>query len=283
VVEHAEPHQRGFMGSWAMVGAVAGILLGSAIGAVVATVLSAADLEAWGWRVPFLLGIVVGLVGIWLRRSLPDVMPPRVEHAGSPLLVALRTEGGTILRMMAICLVSGPIFYILFVYVVSYVQMVDGVSPAVALDINTISMVGLIAALLIGGAVSDRIGRRPVALIGAVGFLLLSWPMFRLMHEPSFWPILAGQMILGGLLGFYGGQQSALLVESFPSAVRCSALAFSYNVVVGLFGGFTPIAVTWLIHRTDIDMMPALIMIAIAAIILLAIARMPETAGRPLR
>jgi MHS family proline/betaine transporter-like MFS transporter len=283
VVEHADPSRRGLVGSWAMVGAVAGILLGSAVGAAVATALSDAALAAWGWRIPFLLGLGVGLLGFLLRRQLPEVPVGRATARGSPLLLALRTEGATILRMMAICLASGPVFYILFVYIVTYVEMVDGVAPAAALDVNTLSMLALIVSLLLGGLLSDRLGRKPVAVCAALALLILAWPLFRLLHEPSFAILLLTQMALAGLLGLYCGQQSATLVESLPGAVRCSALALSYNVVVGLFGGLTPMVVTWLVRRTGVDMIPAMILMLVAAIILMALWYTPETRGRALR
>jgi MFS transporter, MHS family, proline/betaine transporter len=203
-------------------------------------VLSAAALSTWGWRIPFLLGIGVGALGLWLRRRLPDVPAATDAEGRAPLLEALRNERTTIVRLMLLCLASGPVFYILFVYIVSYVQMIDGVAPAAALDVNTISMVMLIAALLVGGALSDRLGRKPLAVGAALGLLVLAWPLFRLLHDPSFAPMLATQLTFATLLGLYTGQLPAMLVESLPGKVRCSALAFSYNVVVGLCGGFTP-------------------------------------------
>ena len=191
IVEHAEPQRRGLQGSLAMVAATLGILLGSAVAAVITTVLGDAATAAWGWRLAFLLGLVAGVVGLWLRRRLPETPVDTSREAGWPLRKALRRDGGTILRAMVLCLACGPVFYLLFVYLVSYLQGFVHVPERITLDVNTVSMLGLCLFQISGGAMSDRFGRKPVAIVAMVGLLVLAWPLFRLLHHPD-WPILLG-------------------------------------------------------------------------------------------
>src|SRR5690242_15658824 len=285
VVEHADAARRGRYGSWMMVGTTSGSLLGSAVGASMATLLPPPALAAWGWRVPFLLGAAVAAVGLWLRRRLPE--PPPITAAGErrrpPLAVAVETEGRTILHLVVLCLPGGVGFYTLFVYMVSYLQTLDGIPPREALDINTLSMVGVIGCTLAGGALSDRLGRRPVAVAATAGLLALAWPLFDLLGHPRLAVMLPAQLGFAVLIGLYLGQLPATLAEALPRRVRCTAVALSYNLSVGLFGGLTPLVATWLIRRTGDEMVPAVVLVIVAALTLVGWWRTPETAGEPLR
>jgi MHS family proline/betaine transporter-like MFS transporter len=161
MVEHAPPERRGVIGAMAGVGAVGGILVGSATGAVLAAAMPTAMLEAWGWRIPFLLGLVVGLAGFALRRGIQEeVRAEKLDH--SPLLDTLRHHGPLLLRLAGLSVFNSVGFYLMFVYIVSWLQFADGIAPARALEINTLSMVMLLPLIVAMGWLSDRIGRRPV-------------------------------------------------------------------------------------------------------------------------
>jgi MHS family proline/betaine transporter-like MFS transporter len=285
VVEHADATQRGRHGSWMIVGATGGILLGSGVGALMANLMPAEMLTAWGWRIPFLLGVAVAAIGFWLRRRLPELplTAPSPGHRRPPLFAALETEWRTVVRVILLCLPNGVGFYILFVYLVSYLQTFDNIPPREALDINTISMLGLIGCSLAGGALSDRFGRKPIAVAAMAGLLLLSWPLFDLLGHPWFAVMLSAQLCFAALIGLYVGQVPAMLVEALPREVRCTALSVSYNLSVGLFGGLAPMAATWLIRRTGDEIVPAIMLVVAAALTLVALWRTPETAGKPLR
>jgi MHS family proline/betaine transporter-like MFS transporter len=277
LVEHARPERRGVIGAVADLGAVSGILLGSATGAVLEWAMPAGAVDDWGWRIPFWIGLFVGAAGLVLRRGFgegqtasaaPDRAPQR------PPLLATFTHHWRVLVYLAGISVFGAVgFYLMFVYIVSWLQFADGIAPAQALTINTISMALLIPAEVGMAWLSDRIGRRPM-LIAVTGFAVVAaGPLFWLMHGHAPWMILAGQLGFVVLVGGYYGCLPAFMVEAVPKEVRCTAIALGYNVSLGLIGGLSPLAATWLVHRTDNDYSPAFMIMAAAAISFLVLLR----------
>src|SRR5689334_3467415 len=138
----------------------------------------------------------------------------------------------------------------MFVYVASWLQTADGIAPAHALEINTISMFILLPVLVSAGWLSDRVGRRPVLLITLLLAVVLAVPLFWLMYHHAPALILLGQMGFGVLVGLYSGAQTAAMVEAAPMHLRCTAVALGYNACVGTIGGLTPLVSTWLVDRT---------------------------------
>jgi MHS family proline/betaine transporter-like MFS transporter len=157
-------------------------------------------------------------------------------------------------------------FYLMFVYIVSWLQLADGIPPAQALTINTISMALLIPAEIGLAALSDRVGRRALLLAVTGLSVVTAWPLFWMMHGPEYWMVLAGQIGFVILVGGYYGCLPAFMVEAVPAEVRCTAIALGYNVALGLIGGLSPLAATWLVERTDNDYSPAFMIMAAGAI-----------------
>ena len=270
LVEHARTERRGVVGAVADLGAVSGILLGSATGAVLEWAMPAGAVEDWGWRIPFWIGLFVGAAGLVLRRGFVEgqTAPAASDRAPQrPPLLATFTHHWRVLVYLAGISVFGAVgFYLMFVYIVSWLQFADGIAPAQALTINTISMALLIPAEVGMAWLSDRVGRRPM-LIAVTGLsVVAAWPLFWLMHGHAEWMILAGQLGFVVLVGGYYGCLPAFMVEAVPKEVRCTAIALGYNVSLGLIGGLSPLAATWLVHRTDNDFSPAFMIMAAAAI-----------------
>jgi len=275
LVERAPAGRRGLMGAICSSGADLGALLGSATGTVLAASMSAEDLAAWGWRLPFLLGLFVGLAGFALRRGLEEI-PVTVD--GQPAMVAaVRHELPLLLRLCGLSVFLAVGYYLMFLYIVSWLQTADGIAPDHALAINTVSILGLLFVCLFAGWLSDRIGRRKVMLLGMVGALVGSWPLFWLLHHHSTTAILAGQAGFVLIVGFYGGTLPAALVEAVPHRVRCTVVALGYNIPLGIIGGLTPMAATWLVARTGDDLSPAYMIVAAAAVSTIALLFGPET------
>jgi len=265
MVENSPAHRRGLVGSFAVLGSVGGILLGSAVGALLAASLSEAQLQAWGWRVPFLLGLFIGLAGIFLRRD-PAAVATQPARDPSPLRTALRDHRGLMLKVAGLSMVNAVVFYIVFVYLVSWLQMVDGITPARALEVNTSSMILLLPVMLAAGALSDRIGGRPVLLGSTALIFLLAWPLFWLMHSDNMSSIYVGQGVFAIIVGLFLGAQPAYMVKLIPANVRCSATGLAYNLTLGVAGGLSPVVATWLVNRTHDDLSPAF-MIMFAALV----------------
>jgi MFS transporter, MHS family, proline/betaine transporter len=139
-------------------------------------------------------------------------------------------------------------------YSVTCFKQVMHVQAAQALDINTINMLILLLLMLLAGALSDRLGRKPLLIASALGTLVLAWPLFWLMHHPSFALMLAGQMGFAVLLGVFLWVGPVAMVEVFPARVRCSAYSVGYNLTLGLLGGTTPMVATYLIARSHDDL-----------------------------
>lgn len=279
LVEGTGARHRGFAGSWSGFGAVGGILLGSAVGALVTLTLSAEQVHDWAWRLPFLVGLFVGLAGLIIRRHIPEVgnaVGATKKH--SPVWKALR-EWRTILRIALLNVIGGVGFYVAFVYLVTYMQMFSGLSEATALQINTVSMLVLLAIYPLAGWLSDRIGRKPLLITGTVGLLVLSWPLFWALHQSSVSWVLAGQLGLAVFLGLFGGALPVTLVETTPPSVRCSAIAIGYNLCVGVLGGISPLVATWLIQRTHDELAPAYYVMAAALVSLVIVVRLQPAAS----
>jgi MHS family proline/betaine transporter-like MFS transporter len=154
----------------------------------------------------------------------------------------------------------------MFLYIVSWLQFVDGIAPARALGINTASMVAMIPVMLAAGWLSDRVGRKPL-LLGAMALACASaLPLLWLMHHPDPMLILLGQVGFVLTVSTVLGVQPSLMVETTPPGIRCTAIALGYNVAFGVLGGLTPLAATWLVHRTGTDLSPAFMIMVAAAI-----------------
>jgi MHS family proline/betaine transporter-like MFS transporter len=280
MIENASPQRRGLTGAIAVTGNTAGMLLGSGAGAVMATLLSPDALHDWGWRVPFLFGLLVGMAGYLLRREIQD-MNLAIHGGHSPLVETFRNNKRLLMRLAGLAAFGAVGFYLMFLYVVSWLQLVDGVAPERALDINTVSMAAMIPVMLATGWLSDRVGRKPPLIaalaLGFIGALPFLW----LMHHANPALILVGQLGFVLVLGTAIAIMPALMVEATPPAIRCTAIAIGFNVTYGVLGGLSPLAATWLVHRTDIDLSPAFMVMAAAVISFVALLTFKES--RPAR
>ncbi len=264
LAETAHPDRRGAASAWAPIGAVGGILLGSAVGAVVLNTLPLDQVVAWGWRIPFLFGVLVGVAGFILRRRMPFDKPAAAE--GFPLARAVREHPTEMLQAVCVSLVNAVGFYLMFVYIIAWLKLAADMGAKTALWINSINMAILIVVVFGMSRLSDRIGRKPILAGAAIGIMVLAWPLMRLMQTGDIAHVFLGQLGFAVLLGAYGAVNPISICEIFPRRVRCSAVSAAYNLAFGLAGGTAPAVATWLIEATGHHSVPAFYIMACAAI-----------------
>jgi len=282
MVEHAPPGQRGLIGALACCSGTFGILAGSATGAALAMAMSPETLNEWGWRIPFLAGLLVGGAGVLLRRGLHEEIAAKASQH-SPLVEALRDHGRLVADIAALTTFHAVSYYVVFIYVVNWLKLNHGVSPARALQINTISMIVVVALMPVMGWLSDRVGRRPVMLTATAIGLVASWPLFWLMSGGSAGSILLGQLGFALIIAGFTGTLPSLLVEVVPPEVRCTVISLGFNVTLGVVGGLSPLAAGWLVQQTGNVYCPAFMIIAAVPISVLALLRFKESYHDALR
>ncbi len=270
VVEHAPAERRGFFAAWITSGAIAGFILGSMFVALLSSVFDDAAIAAGVWRVPFLCGALIVLVAFFLRRSVHEpegIAVPLPAAKRSPVVEAIVHSWRDILKVAGIALGAHAVaFYLLFVYAATFLQERLHVSTATALDINTAALVVLFAVPLASGALSDRVGRRPLIAGGYAVLALLAYPLWWLMHSVDPVHIAAAQVAFALIVGTIVGVTPVAMTEILERATRVSVLSIGYNVTLALFGGTAPLIATYLIARTGDDFVPAYAIMIAAAV-----------------
>jgi len=288
IVEFAPEARRGFVGSWQLVGVGGGFLFGSLIAALLNTGLSQASRLAWGWRLPFLFGIAVGVVGLYLRWRLADTpkyteLEEQNAVAAAPLGEALRKYPRQTLLGFGVTVHNTVAYYVALVYLTNYMSSVGRVSQTTALWIGTSCLAVFVLLLPAMGLLSDYLGRRPLLITSCIGYAVFGYPFF--LMATSGYLELAGVAQLLMVLFYvpYAGACPAFYAEIFPTRVRYTALSIGYNIAVALFGGFAPFIATLLIQVTGDKHAPAAYVVAAALVTLVILLRTRETAFDPLR
>jgi MHS family proline/betaine transporter-like MFS transporter len=288
IVEYAPEGRRGFIGSWQQFSVGGGFLLGSLSGTVLSFALSPEALTTWGWRVPFLLGIVVGGVGAYLRWRLPDT-PKYVEieehHdvAHAPFTEAIKKYPRETLTAFGITLHNTAAYYISLLYMTGYFVTVGKLPQPTAQLIGTICLAVFVVLIPFTGRLSDRVGRRPLLMASCIGYAVLSYPLFIMGSSGSAPLAFLAQFVMIFFQSLYAGPCPAAYAELFPTRVRYTALSIGYNIAVAIFGGFAPFIATWLIRETGNPLAPAFYVITAAVITFVILTRIRETAFEPLK
>ncbi|HEV8032261.1 MAG TPA: MFS transporter [Stellaceae bacterium] len=288
IVEFAPPTRRGFFGSWQLVGVGGGFLLGSLTAALLNGALSEADRLAWGWRLPFLFGIAVGLVGAYLRWRLDDTpkyteLEEKHAVAEAPLTEALKQYPRETLLGFGVTLHNTVAYYIALIYMGSYMVTVGKLPQITALWIGTGCLALFVALLPLMGWISDQIGRRPLLIFSCAAYIVLGYPFFLMASSGSVALAILAQLLMVVLYVPYAGACPAYYAEIFPTRVRYTALSIGYNIAVAIFGGFAPFIATFLVRETGSNYAPAFYVIAAAVVTGIILLRTRETAFAPLR
>jgi MHS family alpha-ketoglutarate permease-like MFS transporter len=283
LVESAPPGRRGLFSSFQYVSTTLGQLVASGLTAVLASTLSKPEMTAWGWRVPFAVGAVIALVGLWIRRTAEETHPDRDGLAAGdrpPLFEALRRYPKASLLVAAVTVAGTVTYYTWTTYFSTYAQTAAGVPAAEALTANTIALAFFALLQPLGGMLSDRVGRKPLLVVFAAGFTVGVVPLLGLVSS-AFGVLLLVQCVGMVLLTGYTSIAAALNAELVPGRVRASGIGFPYSLTVAVFGGTAPYLATWLVSIGRPGLFPWYVA-ALALFGLIVYLRLPESAHRPL-
>ncbi|GGP98454.1 glycine betaine/L-proline transporter ProP [Streptomyces mutabilis] len=289
IAEYAPDKRRGFLGSWLEFGTLAGYIGGAGLVTLMTALLSDGDLTSWGWRIPFLIAGPMGIIGLYLRMRLEETpaFAAEVEKSEAarvkvPLREMVTGQWKALLLCVGLVLVFNVTDYMLLSYMPSYLTSELKYDETHGLLVVLAVMALMMVVQPFAGALTDRVGRRPVIAAGCAGFLLLSVPALLLIRDGSLWAVGLGMAALGLLLVCFTASMPSALPALFPTRVRYGSLSIGFNVSVSLFGGTTPLVVTALIGATGDMMMPAYYMMAAAVVGGVAVWFMSESAGQPL-
>ncbi|AIA70493.1 proline/betaine transporter [Pectobacterium atrosepticum SCRI1043] len=296
VAEYSPDRRRGFLGSWLDFGSIAGFVMGAGVVVVISSIVGEESFLEWGWRIPFFIAAPLGLIGIYLRHALEET-PTFQQHVDnidkeskdsiqSPPKISLREIVTKQWRGLLVCIgmviTTNVTYYMLLTYMPSYLSHSLNYSEDHGVMIIIAVMIGMLFVQPVMGLMSDRYGRKPFVICGSIGLLLLSVPSFILINSDVIGLIFCGLLMLAVLLNSFTGVMASTLPALFPTHIRYSALATSFNVSV-LVAGFTPTAVAWLVESTGNLYMPAYYLMVIGLIGLITGMSMRETANQPLK
>lgn len=298
IAEYAPDKRRGYFGSFLEMGTLAGYVGAAGLVTLLTAVLGDGSLDSWGWRIPYLVGGPLGMVGLYLRLRL-DETPAfqkleaenvRASEAADAVETSAKGDLANIFRrywptlILCIALVGAynVTDYMLLSYMPTYLTDELGYGDTHGLLILLGVMVAQMLVINQVGRLSDHYGRKPLLMAGMLGFLVLSLPAFLLIRDGAVWAIIVGLAMLGLSLVCLLGTMSAALPALFPTEARYGGLSVGYNISASLFGGTTPFVITGLIALADTNLMPAFYAMAAALVGVIAVAVMKETARQPL-
>ncbi|MGX7706242.1 MFS transporter [Methylobacterium sp. Gmos1] len=281
LIESAPPGKRGLYASWQLASQGLATLAAGAIGLALSLALTAEQMQDWGWRVPFLLGLLIIPVGVYIRRAMPETAGEGAGHAeattGAVLSRLLRDHGGKLALMVPI-LLCGTVSTYVGNYMTTYA--ITTLKLPASLSIAATAVVGLCVLVfsVLAGALADAYGRRLVMIVPRVLLLLAAYPAFLLMtRDPGPATLLSMSALIATLGAMSGAASLVAIPELLPRSVRSAGLSVAYAFVVTVFGGTTQLVVTWLIGVTGDPLAPAYYVIATSLLGVAAMLATPET------
>lgn len=288
VAEHSPISGRGFnvgmVYTWSNLPPVVAALLVLAL----TQMLTASDYEAWGWRIPFLLGAPLAIVGLYIRSKMEETpafaaieAAKRVESA--PIRTVFRAQWRAMLTCFSIAAVASLGYYSLTGYFYSYLTVTVGLSAPEALLSNSIALLITFVTVPLSAKLSDHIGRRRTLILAGVMGAVVAVPAYVLASTGTLETAIASQALLALALGMFFGPAGPAFVELFPARTRYTGASISYNLAFTIFGGTAPLLAVWLVEQFGSKIAPAWYVVAVNVLALLVIYRMPETNRRSMQ
>lgn len=295
--EYAPTKKRGIYCSLIPASTAIGLLAGSTLASVMTASLSSDAVVSWGWRVPFLMAGPLGLVVHYIRTKLADspvyasmtaaiddkqASSSQGEQGVSPLRELFQHHFKALMISFGACMLNAVGFYTVLTYLPTYLSDTVGMAAAQSSAITTICLVLYVALVFGMGHISDMFGRKKVLIGACVAFIVLTVPAFMVLNTAQFWPVLIVELAMCATLTANDGTLSSYLTETFPTSVRFTGFAFSFNLANAIFGGTAPFIATGLIYVTGSSTAPAWYMVAVAAVALAAMILSHENTDKDL-
>lgn len=287
LAEFAPRSHRGRYTALVPASTAAGLLGGSIMVTVLHALLDAEAMQGWGWRIPFLLALPLGFIGRYIRVHLEDSpvfqelkSSSRSDQRRAPLTNLMRHHFKSVAIAFGVASLNAVAFYLLLSYMPTYVHEELGIGETVSTAISSATLIVYIIAIGMMGHFSDQLGRRTMLVAASIAFIVLTIPVFAFMNSKYVIVILLCEIVFACILTLNDGTLATFLAESFPTEVRYSGFALSFNGANALLGGTAPVVATWLIQVTGSRLAPAvyLTIVAIGALGAMLCAR--DNAGK---
>lgn len=284
LAEIAPPTQRGLWGSVSMFGVGGGLLLGSLINFLLSSYLSTDQMNTWGWRIPFLIGLPLGIIGWYLRYKVRESnifisAKLTTETVKLPINEIIKFNLKNLCKVIVLFSLGPVSFYLGFVYIDTYLVNAHKISLNVAMLNNTLSTLILILFIPLFGFLSDKVNRKYIMFAGASCLLFFFYPIFVLFLSGSY-GLLLGQILLAVFIAMFVGPISAATTEIFSTFTRYSGISMGLNIGASVFGGTCPLLATYLVQTSGLNVMPCIYPILFALICLLVIVYLPNNQTR---
>lgn len=288
--EYAPANRRGLYTSLVPASTASGLLFGSVFVTALVLTTSSASMEAWGWRLPFLLAGPLGLIGRYIRVHLEDSPAYRrlaegvstTQVSRTPVREVFTHHRADLARAFGVTCLNAVAFYLILSYMPTYLSTELGLSDTSSFVASTISLTVYIGSIFLMGRISDYVGRRRMLLSACVLFIVLTVPLFAVLGTAGMVVIVLVEIGFGVMLTMNDGTLATFLSELFPTPVRYTGFAVSFNTANAVFGGTAPFVATWLIDVTGSVMAPAWYLVAVSVLALTAMLGTRETAFRAL-
>lgn len=248
--ELSTKENRAFSAVVPFVGTALGVLLGSLVGFSIYSIFNKTSVEEWAWRLPFIFGVAVAIVGVIIRKNLPESYIVDKKNLQTPLMIVFKNHLKPFIQVFFLNLTFAVGFYTVYIYNPIWMQKFLHMSESHSLEINSIALITSIFAMLISSYLSNKVGRKPILLISILGMSVSSVFLYELMLSDNIYHVLLSQATFAIFIGMFMGVIGVVMVELFDKNIRMSAVSVAFNLSFAIFGGTAPMVATWLIHTS---------------------------------